>query len=175
MFFLYKSKSTNYIYHFFHPRFLFLNLKRCRTSTRVIKSVDHVLGFIHISHHDPELLTNLIGELIQFEEQWKPTVCIKKQARIVPNRQHQSNTPVALTKDHLIVFYTYADVLTLYKKNGTKEFSSPIISVTEVNHKARCFQQQDYRIPNYVMFYVNIGVKGRRGVVVFVHTSLRSC
>ena len=25
---------------------------------------------------------------------------------------------------------------------------------------------------NYVMFYVNVGVKGRRGVVVFVHTSL---
>ena len=48
-----------------------------------------------------------------------------------------------------------------------------IIEVTKVNPKARCFQQQDYQIPIYVMFYVNFfGAKGRRGVVVFVHTSL---
>ena len=45
-----------------------------------------------------------------------------------------------------------------------------MIVVTELNPKARCFQQQDYQIPNYVMFDVNVGAQGRRGVVVFVHT-----
>ena len=74
------------------------------------------------------------------------------------------------------MLYTKADVLTQEKK---REFGvhithekPHIIAVTEVNPKARCFQQQDYQIPNYVMFYVNVRAKGRRGVVVFVHTSL---
>ena len=169
-----KSKRTSY--HFFHPRCLFLNLKRCRTTTRVIKSVDDVSGFTQISHQDQELLSILIGELIKFREQRKSTVCSKKQARTALNRQHQSTISVALTKDHLIVLYTNADVLTQEKKGElgvhiTQE-KPHIIAVTEVNPKARCFQQQDYQIPNYVMFYVNVGVKGRRGVVVFVHTSL---
>ena len=31
----------------------------------------------------------------------------------------------------------------------------------------------DYQIPNYVMFDVNVGAQGRRGVVIFVHTSLK--
>ena len=81
------SKRTSY--HFFHPRCLFLNLKRCRTTTQVIKSVNDVLGFNQISHQDQELPTILIGQLIKFREQRKPTVCIKKQARTAPNRQHQ--------------------------------------------------------------------------------------
>ena len=67
-----KSKRTSY--HFFHPRCLFLNLKRCRTTTRVIKSVDDVSGFTQISHQDQELLSILIGELIKFREQRKSTV-----------------------------------------------------------------------------------------------------
>ena len=41
---------------------LFLNLKRCRTTSRVIKSVDDMLGFTQISHQDQELVTILIGE-----------------------------------------------------------------------------------------------------------------
>ena len=141
-FFLYKSKGTSY--HFFHPRCLFLNLKRCRTTTRVIKSVDDVLGFTQISHQDQELLTILIGELIKLREQRKSTVCIKKQARTAPNRQHQSTSSVALTKVLLIVLYTNADVLTQEKKRElgvhiTQE-KPHIIAVTEVNSKARCFQ-----------------------------------
>ena len=135
-----------------------------------------MLGFTQISHQDQELLTILIGELIRFREQRKSTVCIKKQARTAPNWQHQSTTSVALTKDHLIVLYTNADVLTQGKKRElgvhiTQE-KPHIIEVTDVNPKTRCFQQQDYQISNYVMFYVNVGAKGRRGVVVFVHTSL---
>ena len=47
-----------------------------------------------------------------------------------------------------------------------------IFAATEVNPKARCFQQQNYQISNYAIFYVNVGAKGRRGVGVFVHTSL---
>ena len=109
-----KSKRTSY--HFFHSRCLFLTLKRCRTTTRVIKSVDEVLCFTPISHEDQELLTILIGELITFRGQRKPTVCIKKQARTAPNRKHQSTTSVALTKYHIIVLYTNADVLTQKKK-----------------------------------------------------------
>ena len=169
-----KSKRTSY--HLFHPRCLFLNLKRCRTTTRVLKSVDDVLGFTQISHQDQELLTILIGVLIKFREQRKPTVCIKKQARTAPNRKHQSTTSVALTKDHIIVLYTNADVLTEEKKRELgvhiAQEKPHIIAVTEVNPKARCFQQQDYQIPNYIMFDVNVGAQGRRGVVVFVHTSL---
>ena len=168
-----KSKRTSY--HFFHPRCLFLNLKRCRTTTRVIKSVDEVLGFTQISHQDQELLTILIVELIQFREQRKPTVCIKKKARTTPNLKHQSTTSVALTKEHIIVLYTNADVLTQEKKRElgvhiTQE-KPLMIAVTEVNPKVRCFQQQNYQIPNYVMFDVNVGAQGQRGVVVFVHTS----
>ena len=67
--------------------------------------------------------------------------------------QHQSTTPVALTKDHkiIIVFYTNADVLTLEKKTElgvliTQE-KPHINAVTEVNPKARCFQQQNYQFP----------------------------
>ena len=160
--FLDKSKMTSY--HFFHPRCLFLNRKRCKTTTGVIKSVDDVLGFTQISHLDQELLTILIGELIQFREQRKPTVCSKRQAQTAPNWQHQSTTSVALTKYHLIVLYTNADVFTQEKK---RELGVHIthdkphsIAVTEVNPKATCFQQQDYQIPNYVMFYVNVGTKG---------------
>ena len=127
----------------------------------MLKSVDDVLGFTQISHQDQELLTILIGELIKFREQRKPTVCIKKQA---------------LTKDHIIVLYTNADVLTQEKKRELgvhiAQEKPHIIAVTEVNPKARCFQQQDYQIPNYIMFDVNVGAQGRRGVVVFVHTSL---
>ena len=164
------------IYHFFHPRCLFLNLKRCRTTTRVLKSVDDVFGFTQISHQDQELLTILIGELKFFREQRKPTVCIKKQALTAPNRKQQSTTSVALTKDHIIVLYTNADVLTQEKKRELgvhiAQEKPHIIAVTEVNPKARCFQQQDYQIPNYIMFDVNVGAQGRRGVVVFVHTSL---
>ena len=118
----------------------------------------------------------LIGELIKFRKQRKLTVCIKKHVLTAPNRKHQSTTSVALTKDHLIVVYTNADVLTQEKNRElgvhiTQE-KPPIIAVTEVNLKARCFQQQDYQISNYAMFYVNVGAKGRRGVVVFVHNSL---
>ena len=47
-----------------------------------------------------------------------------------------------------------------------------IIAVTKVNPKARCFKQQDYPISNSAMFYVNVGAKRWRGVVVFMHTSL---
>ena len=79
--------------------------------------MDDVLGFTQISHMDQELLTILIGELIQFGEQRKPTVCIKRQARTAPNWQHQSTTSVVLTKDHLIVLYTNTDVLTQEKKS----------------------------------------------------------
>ena len=96
-----KSKRTSY--HFFHPRCLSLNLMKCRTRTRVIKSVDDVLGFTQISHQDQELLIILIRELIKFREHRKPTVCIKKLARTAPNRKHQSTTSVVLTKDHIIV------------------------------------------------------------------------
>ena len=100
-------------------------------------------------------------------------MCIKKQARTTPNWQHQSTTSVALMKDHLIVWYTNADVLTQDKKRELRvhitQEKPHIIAVTEVNPSARCFQQQDYQILNYVMFYVNVGVKG---VVVFMHTSL---
>ena len=142
----------------------------------MLKSVDDVLGFTQISHQDQELLTILIGELIKFREQRKPTVCIKKQARTAPNRKHQSTTSVALSKDHIIVLYTNADVLTQEKKRELgvhiAQEKPHIIAVTEVNPKARCFQQQDYQIPNYIMLDVNVGAQGRRGVVVFVHTSL---
>ena len=86
-------------------------------------------------------------------------------------------TSVALTKDHLIVLYTNADVLTQEKKRElgvhiTQE-KPHIIVVTEVNPKTRCFQQQDYQIPNYAMFYVNVA-KSQRDVVVCVHTSLEN-
>ena len=106
----------------------------------MIKSVDEVLGFTQISHQDQELLTILIGELIKFREQRKPTVCIKKQARTAPNREHQFTTSVALTKDHIIVLYTNADVLTQDKKSElvvhiTQE-KPHMIAVTEVNPKA---------------------------------------
>ena len=80
-------------------------------------------------------------------------------------------TSVALTKDHLIVLYTNADVLTQENLEYTSLKRSHIL-LQEVNPKSRCFQQQDYQIPNYAMFYVNVGAKGRQGVVVFVHTSL---
>ena len=78
--------------------------------------------------------------------------------------------------NHIIVLYTNADVLTQEKKRElgvhiTQE-KPHMIAITEVNPKARCFQQQDYQIPNYVMFDVNAGAQGRRGVVVFIHTSL---
>ena len=101
-------------------------------------------------------------------------MCIKKQARPAPNRKHQSTTSVVLTKYHLIVLYTNPDVLTQEKKRELgvhiAQEMPHMIAVTEANTKAKCFQQQDYQIPNYVMFYVNVGAKGRRGVVVFVHT-----
>ena len=88
----------------------------------------------------------------------------------------KSATSVSLTKDYLIVVYTNADVLTQEKKRELRvhitQEKPHIIAVTKVNPKARCFQQQDYQIPNYTMFYVNVGAKGRRGEVVFVHTSL---
>ena len=74
------------------------------------------------------------------------------------------------------MLYTNADVLTQEKKRELgvhiAQEKPHIIAVTEVNPKARCFQQQDYQIPNYIMFDVNVGAQGRRGVVVFVHTSL---
>ena len=111
------SYSTSlYIFPFFSTSYHHLNLKIGRTTTRVIKSVDYVLGFKHISHLDKDLLTILIGELIKFWEQRMPTVCLNKQARTAQNWQHQSTTSVALTKDHLIVLYTNADVLTSEKK-----------------------------------------------------------
>ena len=74
------------------------------------------------------------------------------------------------------MWYTNADVLTQEKKRELgvhiAQEKPHMIAVTEVNPNARCFQQQDYQIPNYVMFGVNVGAHGRRGVVVFVHTSL---
>ena len=172
--FFYKSERNSY--HFLHPRCLFLNLKRCRTTTRVIKSVDDVLGFTQISHQDQELLSILIWKLIKFRERRNPTVCIKKQARTAQNRKHESTTSVVLKKDHIIVLYTNADVLIQEKKRKLgvhiAQEKPHMIAVTEVNPKARCFQQQDYQIPNYVMFDVNVRAQGRRGVAVFVHTSL---
>ena len=42
---------------------------KSKRTTRVIKSVDEVLGFTQISHQDQELLTILIGERIKFREQ----------------------------------------------------------------------------------------------------------
>ena len=145
-----KSKLTSY--HYFHPMGLFLNLKRCRITTRVIKSVYDVLGFTHISHQDQELLSILIVELIQFREQRKYMVCIKKKARTDPNRHNQSTTSVALTKDHLIVLYTNADVLTQEKKRElgvhiTQE-KPHIISVTE----SKMFPTK--RLPDFQLRYV---------------------
>ena len=71
------------------------------------------------------------------------------------------------------MLYTNADVLTQQKKRelGVHIAKPPMIVVTEVNPKARCFQQQDYQILNYVMLDVNVGAQGRRCVVVFAHTS----
>ena len=48
---------------------------------------------------------------------------------------------------------------------------SHIIAVTELSPKARWFPTAMLPDVSYVMFYVNVGVKGRRGVVVFGHIS----
>ena len=137
------NKSTRISYHFFHPRCLFFNLMRCRTTTRVIKSVVGVICFTQIAHQNQNLLTILIGELIKFRDQGKPTVCIKMQARTASNRKHQSTTSVVLTKAHRIVLYTNADVLTQEKKRELGVYIAQekphMIAVTEVKPKARCF------------------------------------
>jgi hypothetical protein len=179
------SGGNGVIYHYFHPRCLTLNLLKCRFSTRVIQTAEEIGGLGDITAVDRDSVFQLVDEFRNKRAAKQPPKCNSK-----PNSRNDQATvtsttpdvsprvkPVSLLASHLNVLYTNADVLTSEKKAELKILSHNeqphIIAITEVNPKTSSTRSvQDHALPGYTTYSSNVAIVGKRGIIIYIHSSL---
>ena len=167
-----------YINQFFHLECAFKSFARARVQSNVVTSTDGIKGLEDLTDVDKVRVVNMINSYTSLAQNLAlPSNNTCKSTPTLHPPRVQKARKISSSIPKMKVMYTNADQMTSTKfmelKAKVRLYNPTIIAVCEVNLKnGKQRSIQEYHIPGYVLYPVNLNEEKHRGIVVLVREEL---